>query len=461
MSIIKNIKKEVGMKRFFVIALALLLAVPAISYAGSASSRWDVMIGGYIKMDFGYSDQMRANRYAVPLRESKAREVAGDEYGNWFMTGIDTRLNMTIKGPDVWGMKTMGFIEGDFKGNGGTGTYNSQGNFRLRHAYIKLIDKNFEITFAGNTSSVFGTKTGEGQSLLGLYDSEDPGLSVGRVRVPQINVEYFTLNKDLAFLIGIFANVNTVGTNYATGRINSFTMGSTPFIHGRVRYSTDKCGKIGKDKLMLLVDGFYGTEKRAWDRTVAARTQVTPTSVAAKFDDDDVDSWGVHGSFVLPILPEKKGNKAGSLALSAYGFITQNPGYMVPYGINSGYNYGLPGGTLDASASYFRGGDFVANTIHGWGPQVYFYITNEFMVDLFYAEVKADQSKRYQNTAGQDTIEKIQQYGIVFSYDPNPALKFTLAWNYNKADYARKYPANGIGDEGKANVFRFGAYYFF
>jgi hypothetical protein len=84
-------------------------------------------------------------------------------------------------------MKTMGFIEGDFKGNGGTGTYNNQGDFRLRHAFIKLIDKNFEITFAGNTDQVFGTKTGEGQSLLTLYDSDDPGVSVGRHRVPQIN----------------------------------------------------------------------------------------------------------------------------------------------------------------------------------------------------------------------------------------------------------------------------------
>jgi predicted porin len=226
-------------------------------------------------------------------------------------------------------------------------------------------------------------------------------------------------------------------------------MGDTPFIHGRVKYSTDKCGKIGKDKLMFLVDGFYGTEKRAWDRADATRAQVGPSSVAAKFDDDDVDSWGVHGSFVLPILSEKKENKAGSLALSAYGFITQNPGYMDPYGIGSG-----------AVGSYYRtGGDFVANVIHGWGPQVYFYITNEFMVDLFYAEVKANQSKRYQNKAGADTLEKIQQYGIVFSYDPNPALKFTLAWNYNKADYTKA--VTGLGNEGKANVFRFAAYYFF
>ncbi|HOP86318.1 MAG TPA: hypothetical protein PKZ54_07575, partial [Syntrophorhabdaceae bacterium] len=107
------------MKRFFVIALALLLALPAISYAGSATSRWDVTIGGYVKVELGYSDQLRANQYIAPYRESKGRKVGGDEYGNWFMTGVQTRFNFLIKGPDVWGMKSMAFIEGDFYGAGG------------------------------------------------------------------------------------------------------------------------------------------------------------------------------------------------------------------------------------------------------------------------------------------------------------------------------------------------------
>ena len=53
----KNTKKEARMKKFIVIALALFLAIPAISFAGSATSRWDVTIGGYIKADFGYATQ--------------------------------------------------------------------------------------------------------------------------------------------------------------------------------------------------------------------------------------------------------------------------------------------------------------------------------------------------------------------------------------------------------------------
>ena len=68
----KNTKKEARMKKFIVIALALFLAIPAISFAGSATSRWDVTIGGYIKADFGYTTQLQGADYYKAERGSKA-----------------------------------------------------------------------------------------------------------------------------------------------------------------------------------------------------------------------------------------------------------------------------------------------------------------------------------------------------------------------------------------------------
>ena len=50
-------KKEEGMKKIVVVMLALFLAIPAISYAGSATSRWDLTIGGVVKFDVGWTDQ--------------------------------------------------------------------------------------------------------------------------------------------------------------------------------------------------------------------------------------------------------------------------------------------------------------------------------------------------------------------------------------------------------------------
>lgn len=451
------------MKRFFVIALALLLAVPAISYAGSATSRWDLAIGGYVKVDFGYSDELRANQYIAPYRDSKATKVGGDEYGNWFMEGVQTRLNFTVKGPDVWGMKTMAFIEGDFYGTGGTTT--RQGAFRLRHAFMKMIDKNFEITFAGNTTQVWGTPTGMGQLLLTMVPWLDPGLSIGAGRVPQINIEYFAMNRDLSMLFGIFLNTNTVGgtsLNNTSGPIDNFTMGG-PSFHGRIKYETEKIGKIGNDKLAFVVDGFWGKEKRAWNSTTLAA--LTATGTATKWDDKTIDSWGAHGSFFVPILPEKKGDKTGSVGLSAFGWIAQNPGYIGPYPLTAGQSpaFGIAGTYGSATTSYVRSdGSWTAPTLYGWGPQLYVYFTNNVMLDLAYSEIKANLSQRYKNNlATTANLEKVTQFVSMLSYDPNPALKFALSWDYNKAYYSRPDATGAFGRKGTSNVYRFAAFYFF
>ena len=451
------------MKRFFVIALALLLAVPAISYAGSATSRWDLAIGGYVKVDFGYSDELRANQYIAPYRDSKATKVAGDEYGNWFMEGVQTRLNFTVKGPDVWGMKTMAFIEGDFYGT----RTSEQGAFRLRHAFMKMIDKNFEITFAGNTTQVWGTPTGMGQLLLTMVPWLDTGLSIGAGRVPQINIEYFAMNRDLSMLFGIFLNTNTVGgtsLNATSGTIDAFTMGG-PSFHGRIKYETEKIGKIGNDKLAFVVDGFWGKEKKAWKGAGTVLTAGNDT--ATSWDDKTIDSWGAHGSFFVPILPEKKGDKTGSVGLSAFGWIAQNPGSIGPYPLIAGQNYTTPtGGTAgtygSATTSYMRSdGSWTAPTLYGWGPQLYVYFTNNVMLDLAYSEIKANLSQRYKNNATYANLEKVTQFVSMLSYDPNPALKFALSWDYNKAYYSCPDATGAVGRTGTSNVYRFAAFYFF
>jgi len=45
------------MKRIFALCVAIMIALPAASYAGSATSRWDLTIGGMVKVDYFYADQ--------------------------------------------------------------------------------------------------------------------------------------------------------------------------------------------------------------------------------------------------------------------------------------------------------------------------------------------------------------------------------------------------------------------
>lgn len=115
-------KKEEGMKKTLVIMLALFLAIPAISYAGSATSRWDMTIGGNIKFDMGWADQSGGNSSdlwagGVPDRNTASgTSTAATKFGNQIWGAGETALNFFIKGPDAWGAHTHAFILGDFTG---------------------------------------------------------------------------------------------------------------------------------------------------------------------------------------------------------------------------------------------------------------------------------------------------------------------------------------------------------
>ena len=60
------------MKKFVVLFVAVMLALPAMSYAGSASSRWDLTIGGMVKVDIAYADQAQ-NQDLTPRRDRLVR----------------------------------------------------------------------------------------------------------------------------------------------------------------------------------------------------------------------------------------------------------------------------------------------------------------------------------------------------------------------------------------------------
>ena len=115
--------KEEGMKKTLVIMLALFLAIPAISYAGSATSRWDLTIGGNIKFDVGWQDQSGADVETTcgPAGTADRNPSAGNttiynKYGTQMWGAGETSLNFFVKGPDAWGAKTHAFILADFTG---------------------------------------------------------------------------------------------------------------------------------------------------------------------------------------------------------------------------------------------------------------------------------------------------------------------------------------------------------
>jgi hypothetical protein len=470
----KNTEKEARMKKFIVIALALFLAIPAISFAGSATSRWDLTIGGYIKADFGYTTQAQGADYFAAQRESHGGyDNLADEYGNYFSAGGETRLNFLIKGPDGWGAKTIGFVEGDFRGTTGGSTY---GTFALRHAFMKMQWANDALTI-GHTWQKWGLMPSFANVLLGwnMLGAFQKGS-----RQPQIMWDH-TFNKNFNMSFGIISPTDAYGTAGGAQKVNSFTASPYPFFEGEFSYTSDACGKIGPWQMLFSLSGFYG-----WDRQIytsqaftspayvcgasGCGPSATPNQNPYSYDDKLETAWGAAFKGFIPIIPEKKGDKGGALSVSGIIFASQNPSWYMGPLTQSSYNRGT---SVSPDYSYPR-------IFGGWGQVTYFF-TDKFFMSGWYGQMKYNNSSRFRNVtnaagtayANNNVITGETQYIVNLSYDVNPAMRLGLEWDYIKtkyANYGNPIPGSGAtavreglyaGNDGSMNAFRFGAWYFF
>ncbi len=229
------------MKKLVIIGLALFLALPALSYAGSATSRWDMTIGGYIAFDYGYASQAVGADYLVALRSSAARQNLSDQYYNQFAQTGETRLNFLMLGPDAFGAKTRGFIEYDFKGSSTGGSY-IQGAASLRHAYARLDWANDQLLFGEFWNGWLG-----GTPPVGYIGWNLPALGKSN-RAPQIRWTHFMGN----FLARIGMEYNgrqynqnvDAPDNGGSGYVDNYTRAPIPDFFFTFEWSSDACGTI-------------------------------------------------------------------------------------------------------------------------------------------------------------------------------------------------------------------------
>ncbi len=95
------------MKKFIVFAVVLALLVPAAALAAT-----EFTLGGFIKLDAMWDSHggVGKNINAAPLRNNNGSAT----HGRLKFTAQGSRFSFTIKGPDLWGAKTTGFLEMDF-----------------------------------------------------------------------------------------------------------------------------------------------------------------------------------------------------------------------------------------------------------------------------------------------------------------------------------------------------------
>jgi len=442
------------MKKIVLVLLALFIAVPMVSDAGSVTSRWDMTIGGFVKFDAGWASQAQGGDYIFAAPQSiTGNENVLDKYSNSFMAAGETRLNFAIKGPDGWGAKTSAFIEGDFRQGG---AYEA---FRLRHAFMKFDWGNTNLV-VGQTWQTWGLMPSF--NLLGV--NELGPMNKGD-RIPQIMITQ-KFAKDWSIKYGITSayapqiaggSRASLGVNSGTSQQTIFTF---PNFEAELGYASDACGKIGPWKMQFALSGYAGKVKMARRYRDAGATQTF-------WADDDVDRWGAAFKAYVPIIPEKKGNKAGALAITGSVFTAQGPYAFGPW-------------TYDAYVTGAIGadGNFVARqatVTGGWGEITYYFLDNVFINGLYgYGRYNWSNAVRGLDGAlgvdsvARGSVQNVQHMVINLMYDVNPAIRMGIGWTHLQTGYSNfqaqaavATPTGGGGKSGTLDVGRIAAWYFF
>lgn len=126
-----------GMKRSFAF---LFLFFALLTASAQDKQGWSLQWHGMVNpVAWWETRQVVAGREGMMFFYPK--EVVRDADGNDLngipslnMLAITARINLTVQGPDIWGAKVKGFMEGDFTGN----TEATINSLRLRHAYINM-----------------------------------------------------------------------------------------------------------------------------------------------------------------------------------------------------------------------------------------------------------------------------------------------------------------------------------
>ena len=124
------------MKKFF---LVFLVSVPLLIMSQD-EKKFGIKFSGFVKSDIYFDSRQTwdaRDGHFLLYPKNEDLDFDGNDINatsKFNMLSIQTRLRGVISGPDAFGAKTSGLIEGAFFGNIGS----DMNGFRLRHAFVKL-----------------------------------------------------------------------------------------------------------------------------------------------------------------------------------------------------------------------------------------------------------------------------------------------------------------------------------
>lgn len=433
---------------------------PSASLAGTAGSRWDLTVGGYVKYELDYRD---SGRHGFGNVESLA-----DKYGTLYTSSTGTRLNFLSRGPDAWDAKTYAFVEGDFVG---TFAGSGRGTFALRHAFMSLDWANTRLV-VGHTFQKWGFLPSYANMIV---SGQDLSPFIKGFRQPMVRIER-KFRRDWNLSFAVMSPTNTLGSNrqFISEGVDSFTLSGMPFYELSLGWSTDRLGKIGAWRTVFNLEGFYGRQKQVV--TLFSGSAASPTSLS--YGNKDVNSWGLSFKGFIPVIPERLGSKAGALSVSGVLFTAQNPSWLQSrtYAVGS---YSRPGGTSPAAPQSVEDPlpDFIAPRMYGLWGQISYFLTDSLFINGWYGYLRNDLGKDFTGALSPsgtrfinaNTPQNVTQYIVSLCYDVNQAVRFGAEYAYFVSRYANYGTIttggvvipNGLSKDATQQAFRVGGWYFF
>ncbi|KAA3610294.1 MAG: hypothetical protein D8M58_06260 [Calditrichaeota bacterium] len=357
--------------------LLLLLLLFSISlYAQSAQeveNTFGVKFSGFIK-----TDVMFDSRQTVSAREGhfllypagEMPDANGDDINakpNLNMLSIQTRLKAGITGPNAFGAKTSGVIEGAFFGHS-----NSDINgFRLRHAFIKLSWQKSSLLIGQTWHPMFITEVFPGVVSFNTGVPFQPFS-----RNPQIRYTKNVNHISISFTAASQRDFASTGPN---GGTSSYLRNSSiPIINTTVKYKTDNVVLGAGLNYMTIMPRLFTSNDYGADPLTKYDADETVSSLAgiafAKFVSGEftIKAESIYGSNMTDLLmlggyAVKSTDLAtgaeeytNSKTLSAWTDLSYGKGFG--FGLFAGYTNNM--GTEDENTGpYYSRGSNIDNVI--------------------------------------------------------------------------------------------------
>ncbi|MDP3443776.1 MAG: hypothetical protein Q8T08_13025, partial [Ignavibacteria bacterium] len=132
--------------------IIFLVLINTLLFAQSEKPNFGITFSGFVKSDFIFDSRQTASireGHFLLYPQNENLDINGKDINaksSFNMLSIQSRLTGKITGPDAFGAKTGGQIEGEFFGT----TDGDINGFRLRHAFVKFDWENLSL-LAGQT----------------------------------------------------------------------------------------------------------------------------------------------------------------------------------------------------------------------------------------------------------------------------------------------------------------------